>query len=212
MCDVSWAAEPRWDAWSLVAISTWRRAAQRWGLVPDGQHSAEWWCKPTAVLRSWPDLCGSSLKHVSKTHGITKRSRPEATPVALEPWHYKGKLVSKPHSTWIACGLNLSHCTSMHAHELLFSLLLSLFCFPLQESGADPGRKVQRGASRQSLIPGGLGEPEGRVVAHSLGRSVHRAFLWTWERLGKLAASPAVPTLVYAVWSWVSKHGWRQDS
>lgn len=57
---------------------------------------------------------------------------------------------------------HLFHCAPMSAYKLLFRLLPSLFCFPLQDRGAGPGRRVQRGASGQSLVRGGLGEPEGK--------------------------------------------------
>lgn len=50
----------------------------------------------------------------------------------------------------------------------LFKLPPFLFCFPLQDSGADPGRKVQRGASRQSFVHGQLGEPERKDASPQL--------------------------------------------
>lgn len=101
--------EARW----LSALG--RRAAQSWSLTSDSQRSAEWWSKPTAVIRSWPELWGSSFKHVSKTPGIMKRSWPEATPVALEPWHYE-------ESQWASHarpGLQVASPLPFHSHACI---------------------------------------------------------------------------------------------
>lgn len=68
--------------------------------------------------------------------------------------------MSKPHKTWLASGLTSP--TALPRLLISFCSDSSPFCFPLQDSGAGPGRKVQRGARRQSLVRGGLGEPEGQ--------------------------------------------------
>lgn len=157
------------SCWTQVSEAWWLSALggeQCWGLITDSRHSAKWWCKPTAVVRSWPDLSGRSLKHVSKTHGITKRSRPEATPVALEPWHYKGKPVSKPHKTWIACLTFPTALPCMHINFCSVSCFLSFpfLCRTVEQVQAGRCQQVQPHTQWTGRTRGEDGGPQLREV------------------------------------------------
>lgn len=101
---------------------------------------------------------GSSLKHVKQTPGAMKRSWPGATPVALEPWHLWRKVSGQ--ALWdLACKwCHLSDGTPrlLHSCSNSHSSSSAFFCKTAEQIQA--GRC--RGASRQSLVQGRLGEPE----------------------------------------------------
>lgn len=141
---------------------------------------------------------GSSLKYVRKTPDAVKRSWPGATPLAL------GTVALMKRSQWASSVRpSLQVVSPLLQHSMstpfLFKLSPSLFCFPLQDSGADPASNVQRGTSRQSLVHGGLEEPERKDTSPQI-REVYAQGLLHERR--KLATSPTVPILVYAGQSW----------
>ena len=106
-----------------------------------------------------------------------KRSWPEATPVALEPWHYEGNPVSKPCETCLASGLTSPIALPcLHINFCSDSCLVSsaFLCRTAEQVQAERCREVPAG--RASYM-GDWENQRGRTVAHSLGRSMHRGLL-----------------------------------
>lgn len=120
-----------------------------------------------------------------------KRSWPEATPVALEPRRCEGK----PCETWLASGLTSPIALPcLHINFCSDSCLLSsaFLCRTAEQVQAGRCREVPAG--RASYVVDWENQ-RGRMVAHTLGRSVHRDF---FVNLGKARKTGCKPNSSYS--------------
>lgn len=102
----------------------------------------------------------------------------------MEPWHLWRKVSGQ--TLWDLLASGVTSPMALYAYSIPV-LSPSLLCFPLQDSRADPGRNVQRGASRRSLVHGRLGEPKRKDTSPQLREVYAQGLLHEprkgWENL-----------------------------